>query len=59
MQDSHIIFVLNNHNTFKEDFMELWGMPISTSLAFYVLAGTFILAFLWTILGNKNGGKHE
>lgn len=39
--------------------MELWGMPISTSLAFYVLAGTMIVAFLWTVLGNQNGGKHE
>lgn len=40
--------------------MELWGMPLSTSLAFYVLAATVIVAIVWTIVtGLKNRGKDE
>jgi len=45
--------------TFKEDFMGLWGMPFSTSLAFYVLAATLVLAVIWFIVTSKQDKHHE
>jgi Tfp pilus assembly protein PilO len=52
-------FSNNKLTLFKEDFMELWGMPFSTSLAFVVLALTIIVAIGWTIFQSKKDENHE
>jgi len=39
--------------------MGLWGMPFSTSLAFYVLAATLVLAVIWFIVTSKQDKHHE
>jgi Tfp pilus assembly protein PilO len=52
-------FSNTNLTLFKEDFMEFWGMPFSTSLAFVVLALTIIVAIGWTIFQSKKEENNE